>query len=207
MLGPIDVVIANAGYGHEGTIEESTMTDLRRQFAVNVFGALATLKAALPFMRQRRAGHLIAMSSISGLRTVPGLGFYIGSKYALEGIVETLAKEIEHLGIHVTAVEPGLFRTDWGGRSMVRSRSELADYEQVFAPARRARLAGSGHQPGDPARAAEAVLELIALERPPRHLLLGSDALRLVSESRAEVDAELYAFESLTRSTDFPDAP
>jgi hypothetical protein len=90
---------------------------------------------------------------------------------------------------------------------MVRSRSELADYEQVFAPARRARLAGSGHQPGDPARAAEAVLELIALERPPRHLLLGSDALRLVSESRAEADAELYAFESLTRSTDFPDAP
>jgi NAD(P)-dependent dehydrogenase (short-subunit alcohol dehydrogenase family) len=203
-VGPIEVMIANAGYGHEGTIEESTMADLRRQFDVNVFGAVATIKAVLPFMRRRRSGHVIAMSSISGLRTVPGVGFYVGSKYALEGIMETLAKEVEHLGVRVTAVEPGLFRTDWAGRSMVRAPSELPDYQEVFAPLREARLASNGHQPGDPEIAARAVLQLIEMERPPRHLLLGSDALRLVTESRAEVDAELHAFEALSRSTDFP---
>jgi NAD(P)-dependent dehydrogenase (short-subunit alcohol dehydrogenase family) len=202
-VGPIDVLIANAGYGHEGTIEESTMADLRRQFAINVFGAVATIKAVLPFMRERRSGHVIAMSSIWGLRTAPLMGYYIGSKYALEGIVETLAEEVEHLGVRVTAVEPGPFRTDWAGRSMVRVPSELPDYRQL-APLRKARLASKGHQPGDPVRAARALLHLIDMERPPRHLLLGSDALRLVTESRAGVDAELHAFEALSRSTDFP---
>jgi NAD(P)-dependent dehydrogenase (short-subunit alcohol dehydrogenase family) len=201
-VGPIDVVIANAGYGHEGIIEESTMDDLRRQFDVNVFGAVATIKAVLPFMRRRRAGHVIAMSSMSGLRTVPGLGFYIGSKYALEGIIETLAKEVEHLGIRVTAVEPGLFRTEWAGRSMVRAESCLADYQELFAPLRAARLAVNGHQLGDPDRAARAILQLIDMKRPPRHLLLGSDALRLVTDARAEIDAELHAYEALSRSTD-----
>jgi NAD(P)-dependent dehydrogenase (short-subunit alcohol dehydrogenase family) len=203
-VGPIDVVIANAGYGHEGIIEESTMDDLRRQFDVNVFGAVATIRAVLPFMRRRRSGHVIAMSSMSGLRTVPGVGFYIGSKYALEGIIETLAKEVEHLGIRVTTVEPGLFRTEWAGRSMVRAESGLADYEELFAPLRAARLAVQGHQRGDPARAASAILQLIEMKHPPRHLLLGSDALRLVTAARLEIDAELHRFEALSRSTDFP---
>jgi NAD(P)-dependent dehydrogenase (short-subunit alcohol dehydrogenase family) len=151
-----------------------------------VFGAVATIKAVLPFMRLRRAGHVIAMSSMSGLQTVPGVGFYIGSKYALEGIVESLAKEVEHLGIRVTAVEPGLFRTEWAGRSMVRAESSLADYQELFAPLRAARLAANGHQPGDPDRAARVILQLI--------------------DARAEVDGELHAFEQLSRSTDFPDA-
>jgi NAD(P)-dependent dehydrogenase (short-subunit alcohol dehydrogenase family) len=204
-LGPIGVLVANAGYGLEGTIEETTMADARRQFDVNVFGAVASIKAVLPFMRERRAGHIITITSMGGLRTFPGVGFYHGSKYALEGITETLAREVEHLGIRVTAVEPGGFRTDWAGRSMVRAPSTIADYEEVFAPLRATRLANSGRQPGNPEKAGAAILELIALAKPPRHLLLGSDALRLVREGRAEVDADFAAWEDLTRSTDFPE--
>ena len=119
--GPIDVLVVNAGYGHEGILEETTMEDVRRQFEVNVFGAVATIKAALPHMRARRSGHIFTITSMGGLRTFPALSLYHGSKYALEGISESLAREVEHLGIHVTAVAPGGFRTDWAGRSMVRT--------------------------------------------------------------------------------------
>jgi NAD(P)-dependent dehydrogenase (short-subunit alcohol dehydrogenase family) len=204
-IGAIDVVIANAGYGLEGTVEESTMADLRRQFDVNVYGAVATIKAALPHMRERRSGHIITVTSMGGLRTFPGVAFYHGSKYALEGISESLAQEVAHLGIHVTAVEPGGFRTDWAGRSMVRAPSTIADYDEVFAPLRERRQANSGRQLGNPAKAGEAILALVELEHPPRHLLLGSDALRLVREARSQVDAEFATWETLTRSTDFPE--
>jgi NAD(P)-dependent dehydrogenase (short-subunit alcohol dehydrogenase family) len=202
-VGPIAVAIANAGYGLEGTVEESTMADLRRQFDVNVYGAVATIKAVLPFMRGRRAGHIITITSMGGLRTFPGVAFYHGSKYALEGITESLAQEVAHLGIHVTAVEPGGFRTEWAGRSMVRAPSTIADYDEVFAPLRATRQANSGRQLGNPAKAGEAILELVEAAHPPRHLLLGSDALRLVRAGRAQVDADFAAWEALTRSTDF----
>lgn len=112
-IGPIDVLIANAGYGHVGLLEESSLDELRRQFEVNVFGAVATIKAVLPAMRARRRGHILAVTSIGGLVTSPGLSFYHGSKFALEGILESLGKEVAALGIHVTAIEPGPFRTDW----------------------------------------------------------------------------------------------
>ncbi len=204
-LGPIDVVVANAGYGHEGTLEESTMDELRRQFGVNVFGAVATIKAALPAMRQRRAGHIIGITSMGGLMTVPGLSYYHGSKFALEGILGSLAKEVAPLGIAVTAVAPGSFRTEWAGASMVRSPLQIADYEPIIAPLRAARQAASGNQLGDPARAAEVLLELIAMDNPPVHLLLGSDALRLVGEDRARFDAEVAEWAPLSARTDFPD--
>jgi NAD(P)-dependent dehydrogenase (short-subunit alcohol dehydrogenase family) len=203
-IGPIDVVVANAGYGHEGTLEESSMDDLRRQFDVNVFGAVATIKAALPFMRKRRSGHIIGVTSMGGLMTIPGLTYYHGSKFALEGILGSLAKEIAPLGIKVTAVAPGSFRTEWAGRSMVRAESHIPDYEPSFAPIRAARQAASGNQLGDPARAARAFLELISMENPPVHLLLGSDALRLVRDDRAAVDREISAWAELSASTDFP---
>jgi NAD(P)-dependent dehydrogenase (short-subunit alcohol dehydrogenase family) len=202
-VGPIDVLVANAGYGHEGTMEESTMEDLRRQFDVNVFGAVATIRAALPSMRQRRSGHVIGITSMAGLMTIPGLTFYHGSKFALEGILGSLAKEVAPLGVKVTAVAPGSFRTEWAGRSMVRAASQLADYEPIFAPLRAARQEASGNQLGDPDRAAQVLLELIAMDRPPAHLLLGSDAIKLVGEDRARVDAELAEWEALSRSTDF----
>jgi NAD(P)-dependent dehydrogenase (short-subunit alcohol dehydrogenase family) len=204
-VGPIDVVIANAGYGHEGVFEESPMEELRRQFDVNVFGAVATLKAALPFMRERRRGHLMAVTSMGGLMTVPGLTYYHGSKYALEGILESLAKEVRGLGIRVTAIAPGSFRTDWAGRSMVRTERSIPDYDEVMNPQREHRHAADGKQLGDPDKAAEAVLSVVDAPAPPVHLVLGSDALRLVTNGRKDVDEEIARWADLSRSTDFAD--
>ncbi|MEV6442980.1 oxidoreductase [Amycolatopsis sp. NPDC051716] len=204
-VGPIDVLIANAGYGHEGVFEESPMAELRAQFDVNVFGVAATVHAVLPGMRKRRSGHIFAVSSMGGLMTVPGLAYYCGSKYAVEGMLETLAKEVAGLGVRVTVLEPGSFRTDWAGRSMVRSERSIADYDELFEPIRAARQAASGHQLGNPAKAAEAVLAVIEAEQPPVHLVLGSDALRLVASGRAAVAADIESWEELSRSTDFPD--
>lgn len=203
--GPIDVLVVNAGYGHEGILEETTMDDVRRQFEVNVFGAVATIKAALPHMRARRDGHIFTITSMGGLRTFPALSLYHGSKYALEGISESLAREVEHLGIHVTAVAPGGFRTDWAGRSMARTPNTIDDYAPVLAPAREARRNGSGRQLGNPIKAGEALLAVLEDPRPPRHLVLGSDALRLVAEGRQEVQSDIDRFEQLSRSTDFAD--
>lgn len=204
-VGPVDVAIANAGYGHEGVFEESTMADLRAQFATNVFGAVATVKAVLPYMRRRRRGHIIGVTSMGGLTTVPGTSFYQGSKYALEGLLETLGKEVAHLGVHVTAVAPGSFRTDWAGRSMIRTERSIPDYDEVMDPIREHRLAASGNQLGNPERAAEAILKIIDAPKPPAHLLLGSDALRLVTGGRAALDRDIAEWEELTRSTDFAD--
>jgi NAD(P)-dependent dehydrogenase (short-subunit alcohol dehydrogenase family) len=204
-IGAIDVVVANAGYGLEGTLEESSMQQLRQQFDVNVFGAVATIQAVLPHMRARRSGHIIGITSMAGLMTIPGLSLYHGSKFALEGILGSLAKEIAPLGVTVTAVAPGSFRTDWAGRSMVRAESQISDYEPTFAPLRAARNAASGNQLGDPEKAGAAILKLIAMDKPPVHLLLGSDAIRLVTEDRARTDAEIRAFDALSRSTDFSD--
>ncbi|BBX10359.1 oxidoreductase [Mycolicibacterium aichiense] len=204
-VGPIDVAIANAGYGHEGVFEESPMSELRAQFAANVFGAVATVKAVLPHMRRRRAGHIFGVTSMGGMMTVPGLAYYHGSKYALEGILETVGKEVKALGIHVTAVEPGSFRTDWAGRSMVRTERSISDYDELMNPVRANRIAASGNQLGDPAKAGQALLAVIDSPNPPAHLILGSDALRLVTNGRAAVDEEIAAWAELSRSTDFPD--
>lgn len=203
-IGPIDVVIANAGYGLEGVFEETTLSQMREQFATNLFGAAATLQAVLPYMRRRRSGHLMAVTSMGGLMTVPGLSAYCASKYALEGLLESIGKEVATFGIHVTAIAPGSFRTDWAGRSMVRAEHAIADYDDVFGPIRRARLEASGNQLGDPQQAARAVLQIVDAAAPPKHLILGSDALRLVSAGRRAVDADISAWEALSRSTDFP---
>lgn len=204
-IGPIDVVVANAGYGHEGIFEESPMSELRAQFDVNVFGAVATIQAVLPHMRARRAGRILGVTSMGGLMTVPGLAYYHGSKYALEGILETLGKEVRDLGIRVTAIAPGSFRTDWAGRSMVRTERSIADYDALMEPVRRNRQAADGNQLGDPAKAARVILDLIEDPNPPAHLVMGSDALRHVTTGRAAVDAEIAAWDSVSRSTDFPD--
>ncbi|MFF5083470.1 oxidoreductase [Actinoplanes sp. NPDC000266] len=202
-IGPVDVLIANAGYGLEGTFEETPLSALRAQFDVNVFGAAATIQAVLPFMRERRRGHILAVSSMGGLAGFPGVSAYCASKYALEGLLESLGPEIAGFGIHVTAVEPGSFRTEWAGRSMVRAPRTIADYDEVFDPIRAGRRRASGNQLGDPARAAAAVLRVIREPRPPRHLVLGSDALRVVRAGRAAVDDDLSRWEELTLSTDF----
>lgn len=202
-IGAVDVLVNNAGYGHEGTLEESSMQELRRQFDVNVFGAVAMTKAVLPFMRRRRRGHIVNVTSMGGLMTLPGLSFYHGSKFALEGISESLGKELRALNIAVTAVAPGSFRTDWAGRSMVRAPRSIPDYDEVFDPIRRARQEHSGRQAGDPAKAARAILEIIESPHPPSHLLLGTDALRLVREKLDALRREIDDWSHVSMSTNF----
>ncbi|MEW6639057.1 MAG: oxidoreductase [Pseudomonadota bacterium] len=201
-VGAIDVLVNNAGYGHEGILEESSIDDLRRQFEVNVFGAVAMIQAVLPAMRKRRAGHILNITSMGGIATFPGLSYYHGSKFALEGISETLGKEVRDLGIKVTAIEPGGFRTDWAGRSMVRAERSIGDYDAVFDPIRERRIAFSGRQVGDPAKAAQAMLQVAMSDDPPAHLLLGSDAVRFVGEKIRSLQAEFDAWKSVSLATD-----
>lgn len=204
-VGAIDVVIANAGYGLEGIFEETPLQEMRAQFATNVFGVAATLQAALPYMRKRRSGHLMAVTSMGGLAAVPGMSAYCASKFAVEGMLESLKKEVSGFGIHVTAIEPGSFRTDWAGRSMTRAERSIADYDELFEPIRAARVKASGNQLGNPAKAAEAVLAILEESEPPAHLVLGSDALRLIGAARTAVDEDIRRWEQLSRTTDFAD--
>jgi len=201
--GPVDVLVNNAGYGHEGALEESSIDDLQRQFAANVFGPVAMIKAVLPSMRQRRRGHIINVTSMGGFITMPGITYYCGSKFALEGISEALGKELESFGIRVTALAPGQFRTDWAGRSMDRTPRSIADYDAVMDPIRTARQAKSGNQPGDPNKAAKALLTLIEAEHPPVRLFLGDDALVLVEKKLGAMKDEIDTWRSLSRSTSF----
>ena len=202
-VGPIYALINNAGYGHEGTLEESPMEQLRQQFEVNVFGAVAVMKAVLPHMRARREGRILNVTSMGGLMTMPGLSYYHGSKFALEGISASLGKEVKPFGIFVTAIEPGQFRTDWAGRSMVRSERSISDYDAIFDPIREARKAKSGRQQGDPAKAGKVLAELLKEPNPPAHLLLGTDASEYVRKEMEALSAEFAKWQSITSSTDF----
>ncbi|WP_316231789.1 oxidoreductase [Bradyrhizobium sp. SZCCHNR1051] len=202
-IGAIDVLVNNAGYGHEGTLEESSLDDLQRQFAANVFGPVAMMKAVLPGMRARRRGHIVNVTSMGGFITMPGISFYCGSKFALEGISESLGKEVAAFGIRVIALAPGQFRTDWAGRSMDRTPRSISDYDAVMDPIRAARLAKSGNQPGDPAKAAQALLALVEAEKPPVRLFLGEDALALVEQKIEGMKAEVSVWNKLSRSTSF----
>lgn len=200
--GPVDVLVNNAGYGHEGIFEESPLDEMRRQFDVNVFGALALIKAFVPYFRRRRSGHIINITSMGGTITMPGIAYYCASKFALEGLSDTLSKELRPFNLFVTAVAPGSFRTDWAGRSMQRTPRSIADYDASFDPIRKAREEKSGKQLGDPRKAALAMLQVIASPTPPAHLLLGSDALNLVRDKLASTASEIDQWEALTRSTD-----
>ncbi|MEN2976699.1 oxidoreductase (plasmid) [Tistrella bauzanensis] len=200
--GPVDVLINNAGYGHEGILEETPLDEMRRQFDVNVFGAVAVAKAFLPRFRQRRRGFIVNVTSMGGMITMPGIASYCGSKFALQGISEVMRAEMAPFGVHVTALCPGSFRTDWAGRSMIRTGRSIADYDALFDPIRQARQARSGKQPGDPCKLAAAVLDLIASDNPPPQLLLGSDALGLVSDRIERLKHEIAAWASVTVSTD-----
>lgn len=200
--GPVDVLINNAGYGHEGVLEESPIEEMRRQFDVNVFGAVAIAKAFLPRFRQRRRGFIINVTSMGGMITMPGIAYYCGSKFALQGISEVMRSEMAPFGVHVTTLCPGSFRTDWAGRSMVRTERSIGDYDSLFDPIREARQAVSGKQLGDPQKLAAAVLTLVASENPPPQLLLGSDALKHVTARIDRLQREIEAWKDITVSTD-----
>lgn len=179
------------------------MDGLQRQFAANVFGPVAMMQAVLPGMRKRRRGHIVNVTSMGGFITMPGISFYCGSKFALEGISEALGKEVAAFGIKVTTLAPGQFRTDWAGRSMDRTPRSIADYDAVIDPIRAARQAKSGNQPNDPAKAARALLAIVEEKNPPTRLFLGEDALGLVDEKLDDMRAEVGRWEVLSRSTGF----
>lgn len=203
--GSIDVLVNNAGYGLEGAVEEVTLDQIRSQFEVNVFGAVAVIQAVLPHMRERRAGHIINITSMGGLTAFPGVGIYNGSKYALEGISEALAKEVKPLGIKVTIVEPGSFRTDWAGRSMIHVEKIIPDYEATAGAFRQSLAQRNGRQAGDPKKAAEAIIAAVNAPEPPLHLLLGPDALRFVGEKLGALQTEILRWASVSAATNFND--
>jgi len=204
--GGIDILVNNAGYGLVGGVEEASMAEIRAQFEVNVFGAIAVLQAILPFMRTRRAGRILNITSVSGLVGWPSLGIYSGSKFALEGICETLAQEVAPLGIKITMIEPGGFRTQFSKGSRVRTARTIDVYDATVGQSRRILADHAGHEKGDPAKAAQAILKIAAESAPPLRLLLGADALGHVDLKFAAQNAEIDAWRGLSQSTDFTDA-
>jgi len=202
-FGAVDVLVNNAGYGYRAAVEEGAEADVRRLFDTNLFGAVAMIKAVLPGMRERRVGTIVNVSSIGARACPPGSGYYSATKAALEAVTSALRKEIAPLALTAMAVEPGAFRTDFAGRSLTQSAEAIADYAETAGKRRKEHDTVHGTQPGDPARAAAALVDVITSGKAPELLVLGSDALegyRLVADGqRAEVDA----WEHVSTSTDF----
>jgi NAD(P)-dependent dehydrogenase (short-subunit alcohol dehydrogenase family) len=201
--GKIDVLVNNAGYGSLGPIEFIHDEEVVRQFDVNVFGLLRMIRAVLPSMRHHRSGHIINISSVAGIYASPGMGVYNGSKYAVEGIGHALALEVGHLGIHVTNVEPGPFRTDWAGRSATYTLPATEDYDASAVKQLQFLQKISGSQKGSPEKAAEAIFALTRLEKPPVQIPLGAFAYGRMRQKAAEMLAEIDAFEHIGLPTDF----
>ncbi|MBE7212968.1 MAG: SDR family NAD(P)-dependent oxidoreductase [Gluconacetobacter diazotrophicus] len=207
-FGRIDVLVNNAGYGYLAAIEEGEDDAVRALFEADLFGPIALVKAVLPGMRERRTGHIVNVSSIGGLVTYPGVGYYHMAKFALEAMSDTLAREVRPLGIGVTAVAPGAFRTGFRGPdSIQQSATRIDDYADTAGRARAGTLAGHGTQRGDPHRAAAAIIAAVEAEAPPVHLLLGGDALDQFRARLEEARRESDAWEAATRSTDLESEP
>ena len=206
VFGRIDVLINNAGYGYVAAVEEGEDAAIRRQFETNFFGLAALIRAVLPGMRARRSGGIVNISSVGGLRGSPAGGYYCATKHAVNGLTESLALEVEPLGIRVMVVEPGPFRTDWGGRSLQHAPASIADYEAT-AHQRQREIAGySGTQAGDPVRAAEAVIGALLSPHPPRHLVLGRFGLDIARAKFRDMLHGLDAWETVSLGADFPAA-
>ncbi|GAA0467485.1 short-chain dehydrogenase/reductase [Paractinoplanes deccanensis] len=202
-FGRIDVVVNNAGYANSAPIEEMSDDDFRGQIDANLFGMVNVVRAALPVLRRQRSGVIVQISSIGGrVGGTPGLGAYQTAKFAVEGFSEVLANEVSPFGVKVLIVEPGAFRTDWQGSSMLR-HPVGPDYEATVGRLNQARAASHGEQRGDPRRAAQAIVATVAREDAPRRLLLGSDALALALEAGAARNAEAEKWADVSRSTDF----
>jgi NAD(P)-dependent dehydrogenase (short-subunit alcohol dehydrogenase family) len=202
-FGRIDVLVNNAGYGYQSTVEEADDAEIRAQFEANVFGLFAVTQAVLPGMRTRRKGHIFNITSVAGIIGFPGSSFYAASKHAVEGWAEGLAAEVEPLGIKVTCIEPGPFRTDWAGRSLIQTPSKIADYAETAAARMRGTSEGSGKQAGDPALAAQAMIDLVGHANPPHHLVLGVWGVKKVADYFTERQAEIKAWRAFGEATDF----
>ncbi len=203
-FGGIDVLVNNAGYGYMAAVEEGEDAEVRKLFDTNYFGVVDTLKAVLPGMRARRSGHVINISSMTGLVANPPNAYYSSTKFALEALTEALAKEVGPLGIKVTAIEPGAFRTDWAARSMQESSTPIGDYDDNVGARKTLIKQFADHLPGDPRKVAEAVLMVAGLDEPPLRLLLGRDVLAAVREKIADLTASINHWESVTKNVNFP---
>jgi NAD(P)-dependent dehydrogenase (short-subunit alcohol dehydrogenase family) len=203
-FGGIDVLVNNAGYGYMAAVEEGEDAEVRKLFDTNYFGVVDTLKAVLPGMRARRSGHVINISSMTGLVANPPNAYYSSTKFALEALTEALAKEVGPLGIKVTAIEPGAFRTDWAARSMQESSTPISDYDDNVGARKTLIKQFADHLPGDPRKVAEAVLMVAGLDEPPLRLLLGRDVLAAVREKIADLTASINHWESVTKNVNFP---
>jgi NAD(P)-dependent dehydrogenase (short-subunit alcohol dehydrogenase family) len=202
--GRIDVLVNNAGIGYFAAIEEGDDKQIRDLFDVNVFGLSRMIRAALPGMRRHGTGTIVNISSVGGLRSFPSLGYYSASKFAVEGLTEALWQEVEPLGIKVMLVEPSGFRTDWAGRSAEESTRQIGAYAATAGSARSQIRASSGRQPGDPVRAAAAIVEAVESDHSPHHLLLGKDAFTGATDKLEQLRRDFSAWESVTRGADFP---
>jgi NAD(P)-dependent dehydrogenase (short-subunit alcohol dehydrogenase family) len=200
----IDVLVNNAGIGYFGAIEESEEAEVRRMFEINVFGLARMIQEVLPHMRKRRIGHILNIASIGGLRSFPGVGFYNATKYAVDGLSESLSKELAPLGIKVTIIAPSGFRTDWAGRSAKDSSIRIADYATTAEKNKGDIRAYSGNQPGDPVRAAKAMIAVTESATPPLRLLLGAAALKGARLKLEELKHDFDTWAEVTVGADFP---
>jgi len=203
-FGALDVLVNNAGYGYQATIEEGADAEIRAQFEANVFGLFAMTRAVLPGMRARRRGHIINITSVAGLVGFPGSGYYAASKHAVEGMSDALAAEVAPLGMKVTCVEPGPFRTDWAGRSLKQTSNEIADYAATAGVRLKGAVAGSGQQPGDPARAAKIIADIALSPTAPRHLVLGAFGVNAVAGRLKLRVEEIERWRATSLAADFP---
>ncbi len=204
-FGRIDVLVNNAGYGYLAAIEEGDDEGVRAQFETNVFGLISMIKRVLPGMRARRRGHIVNFSSLGGLVAFAATGYYHATKFAVEALSESLSYETTPLGIKVTIVEPGGFRTDWAGRSMVESKTVIEDYAETAGKRRAQTRASSGNQVGDPARGAAAVIKAVEADDPPLRLLLGAPALQIAYGRLHSLRANFDAWQETTLSADYPE--
>lgn len=203
-FGRLDVVVNNAGYANSASIEDMDPADFRAQVEANFFGVVNVTRAALPVLRQQRSGYFIQFSSIGGrVGGTPGIAAYQAAKFAVEGFSEVLANEVAPFGVKVTIVEPGAFRTDWQGSSMAFA-TVSPDYEATVGEMNRLRESTDGKQPGDPARAARIIIDLLDEAQPPRRLLLGAGAVELAQRSSRERAEEAAKWAEVSRSADFP---
>ncbi len=204
-FGQVDVLVNNAGYGYLAAVEEGEDAEVRAMFEANFFGLVAMTNAVLPGMRARRSGCIVNISSIGGLASFPATGYYHATKYAVEGLSDSLAQEVAPLGIKVVVVEPGPFRTNWAGPSIKQSATRIADYDATAGSRRAQTEARSGKQPGDPVRAAEAIIAAVQSAEPPLHLVLGKPALEIARNKLVVLKKDFDAWEATTLGADFPE--
>jgi len=204
-FGRIDVLVNNAGFGLLGAVEEATAAEVEAIYRTNVFGLLTVTRAVLPHMRRERSGRILNFSSVGGYRAAAGFGIYCSAKFAVEGLSEALHDELAPLGVHVTAIEPGYFRTDFlDSSSLTVSPARIADYDASAGVVRQRAAEINNNQPGDPAKLADVLIDFVTMANPPVRLPLGSDTIAAIEKKHAGDDAIIAAWRNVATSTDFP---